>query len=324
MTGSSVGTVKIVPAGELRAAITPADLVEPMREAFTALSDGRFRTTFSLLDLDDGDVHIKASSELGGPLYVVKLASWVESNARRGRPGGSGAIVVCSAETGAPLTLLVDEHYLTDARTAAAGALATDLLAPAGSSSVAVLGAGVQARLQVRTLATLRKVEQVVVWARRADAAAALVTDLEAGLDGARVTAAATARQAVESADIVITATASRAPLVEAEWLRAGQHITALGADDDRKRELTTACFSRADLVVVDSRAQSGRTAELREALAAGAVRERHIAELGEVLAGRATGRQSGDEITIAKLTGVAAQDLAAARAVLDRLGSAA
>ncbi|MGH3407705.1 MAG: hypothetical protein ACRDRJ_35175, partial [Streptosporangiaceae bacterium] len=167
-------------------------------------------------------------------------------------------------------------------------------------------------------------VEQVVVWARRAGAVTAPVSDLEARLEGARVTAAATARQAVQSADIVITATASQAPLVEAGWLRAGQHITALGADDDRKRELTTECFSRADRVVVDSRAQSGRTAELGEALATGAVREQHLAELGEVLSGRAPGRRSGAEITIAKLTGVAAQDLAAARAVLDRLGDAA
>lgn len=320
MADSTVGTVKIVSAGELRDAITPLDLVEPMREAFTALSEGRFRTTFSLLDLDDGDVHIKASSEAGGPLYVVKLGSRVESNVRRGLPGNSGAILVCSAGTGAPIALLVDEHYLTDARTAAAGALATDVLASAGASSLAVLGAGVQGRLQVLTLAALRRVERVVVWARRADAVTVLVKELEAHLKGAQVTAAATARQAVQSADIVITTTASQEPIIDAGWLRAGQHVTALGADDDRKRELTTACFSRADRVVVDLRAQSCRTAELPEALAAGAVRERHIAELGEVLSGRVLGRKRDDEITIAKLTGVAAQDLAAARAALDRL----
>lgn len=316
--------MKTVSAAELREAISPLDLIEPMGEVFALLGSGRFRTTFSLLDLDVGDVHIKAGSEDGGRLYVVKLASWVESNARRGLPAGSGLVLVCSAETGAPLALLVDEHYLTDIRTAAAGALATNLLAPTGASSLAVLGSGTQARLQTLTLAATRELERVVVWGRRPDATAALVEDLAAHLGGIRVTAAETAGEAVRSAEIVISATSSRTPILDADWLHEGQHLTALGADDDRKRELSSACFARADRIVVDLRVQTCHTAELPDAFAAGAVHADDIVEIGEVLSGQVPGRRHDREITIAKLTGVAAQDLAAARTVLERLGVAA
>jgi ornithine cyclodeaminase len=301
--------MKVISADRLRGAIAPIDLVEPMRDAFIAVSAGRVQTTFGLLDLDDGDVHVKASSAPGDPHYVVKVASWVPSNAARGRPAAAGAILVCSAGTGAPEALLVDEHHLTDSRTAAAGALASHTLAARDARTVAVLGTGVQARLQVTTLAALRPLERVTVWGRRREAAEALARYLDAAVAGS-------AREAVESADIVITATASREPIVEADWLRPGQHVTALGADDDRKRELAAACFGRADRVVVDSRAQTCATAEL----AAGPVGADAVAELGEVLAGRAPGRTRDDEITIAKLTGVAAQDLAAARVALERL----
>jgi ornithine cyclodeaminase/alanine dehydrogenase-like protein (mu-crystallin family) len=311
----------VIEADELREAIAPLDLLEATRESFLALSAGRMRTTADTLDLDDGDVHVKAASEVGGEIYVVKLASLIPSNRERGLAPGGGGIVVCSALTGEPLALLVDDHYLTDARTAVAGALASDLLARPAASAVGVLGSGEQARLQVTTLAGLRKLDRVAVWARREEAAKATAASLRDELGAtAEVTVAATARDAVEVAEILITATASLEPLIEAEWLRPGQQVTAVGADDHRKHELTSACFARASRIAVDLRAQTCAKAELAKALAEGAVDEDRIAEMGELLSGERAGRGGEEEITIAKLTGVAAQDLAAAKAVARKL----
>jgi ornithine cyclodeaminase/alanine dehydrogenase-like protein (mu-crystallin family) len=311
----------VVDAEALRSGFTPLDLLEPTRAAFVAVSRGLMRTTADVLDLDDGDVHVKAASEQGGDVYVVKLASLIPSNRERGIPPGGGAIVVCSAVTGMPLALLVDNHYVTDARTAIAGALASDLLARPDASCAAVLGSGEQARLQVTTLAGLRALERVFVWARRAEAAEATAEQLRAELPGStEVAVAATAREATEVADILITATASLEPLVEGGWLKPGQHVTAVGADDHRKHELSTECFARADRIVVDLRGQTCAKAELALALQTGAANVDDIVEIGEVLVDGDLGRRGDEEITIAKLTGLAAQDLAAAKFAAERL----
>ena len=132
--------MRVITADELRHAVEPLDLVEAMREAFASISRSRVRTTFSLLDLDEGDVHVKAAHDPGGDTYVVKVASAVPSNRQRDLPIGNGGVLICSAITGEPLALLADEHYLTDARTAAAGALATDLLAAPDATTLTVLG----------------------------------------------------------------------------------------------------------------------------------------------------------------------------------------
>ncbi|MGH2874035.1 MAG: ornithine cyclodeaminase family protein [Solirubrobacteraceae bacterium] len=313
--------MQIFDAARLRETVSAVDLIDAMRDAFIAVSERRVRYTFSLLDLDAGDVHVKAAGEVGGGSYIVKVAASVPSNRDRGLPTAGGAIMLCSADSAAPVALLVDEHHLTNARTAAAGALATDVLAAPGASTVAVLGSGIQARAQVLTLATLRPLSRVVVWARRSDAAAATARDLELALPNVGVATEPSARAAVESSEIVVTTTASKEPLVHEGWLAPGHHVTALGADDDTERELTSGCFETADLIVVDSREQTVATAELAQAVAEQAVDASQPTELGEILAGRAPGRSRPEQITIAKLTGLAAQDLAAAKVACARLG---
>jgi ornithine cyclodeaminase/alanine dehydrogenase-like protein (mu-crystallin family) len=311
--------MRVVSAHEIRDAIGAHDLVRPTREAFEAVSAGRARTTFGLLDLDAGDVQIKAGHVAGDPWFVVKVASWV--------PAGSdgavtdGGLLVCSASTGAPVAYLADEHFLTDVRTAAAGALATDLLARDDADRVAVLGGGTQAELQVLALDRLRPLRRVVVWARRPRRAEELAQRLRARLPQAVTGTAASPAEAAAVAGIVITATAAHEPLLEAADLRDGHHVTALGADDARKRELAEDCFARAATVAVDSRAQSCELAELAGALRRGVLRREDIVEIGEITAGRARGRRDGRDVTIAKLSGLAVQDLAAARVTLAAIG---
>jgi ornithine cyclodeaminase/alanine dehydrogenase-like protein (mu-crystallin family) len=308
----------VISEEQIRSAVRPVELVAAMRSAFIDVSAGRIRTTFGLLELDDGDVHLKAASAVNGPMAVVKVSSWVPSNRQRHLPTGSGGVLVLNACTGAPIVFLADGGHLTNARTAAAGALTTDLLASASARTVAVLGAGLQAELQVLTLAELRKFERLLIWARRQEAALELAGRLDKELPAVAVTAVDRPRDAVEGAEIVITATASQKALIEGDWLRPGQHVTAMGADDAAKRELDLACLRRADRLVVDLRRQTCATAEIGAAIQDGTFKEDGVVELGEVLTGSAEGRRDDTEITIGKLTGLAAQDLAAARFVLE------
>ena len=309
-----MATVHVIDAAH--ATLDPVGLVEPMRDVFRAVSQERAHSAFALLDLDRGDVHVKAGHVAGAATFTVKVASWVPSADPGATSVAGGAVLVFSAATGAPLALIADGHRLTDARTAAAGALATLLLADGAADHVAVLGAGTQAELQVTTLHALRPLTAVTIWARRAERAQALAARLTERL-GVPVSIAASARAAVHAAPIVITTTAATEPIVEGAWLEPGQHITAVGADDSRKRELDDACFARADRVVVDSRRQTCAQAELASALAAGAVAAGEVVELGEILLGTRPGRRTPAEITIATLTGLAAQDVRAAEQVL-------
>jgi ornithine cyclodeaminase len=132
-----------------------------------------------------------------------------------------------------------------------------------------------------------------------------------------------TVEEALTDADVVITVTASREPLIRADWLAPGAHVTAVGSDGPDKQELEAAVLGRADLVVADSRAQCARIGEIHHALDAGALEELEVVELGEITAGRRPGRSSEEERTVADLTGVGVQDVAAAALVLENAGDA-
>jgi ornithine cyclodeaminase len=135
------------------------------------------------------------------------------------------------------------------------------------------------------------------------------------------VRVAASVREAVEGADIVITVTASRDALVKADWLAPGVHVTAVGSDGPDKQELYPDVLARADLVVADSVAQCVRMGEIHHAVAAGLLKEEEVVELGAVTAGRHPGRTADEEITLCDLTGLGVQDVAAATLVMERMG---
>lgn len=217
------------------------------------------------------------------------------------------------AETGMPAGLVFDNGYLTDLRTGAAGAVAADSLARRECTTVGVIGSGVQARHQAVCLREVRAFTRIVAWSTDGPGLAEYCAEIGARL-GVEAVAAANAEEVCRSADLLITATPSREPIVRAEWLKSGLHITALGSDTPGKQELEAACLARADLVVVDRLEQCARFGELSHALAAGLVDlERVGGQLGEVVAGRKPGRTSDQQITICDLTGVGFQDTAIA-----------
>jgi ornithine cyclodeaminase len=304
-------TLRILREPDVRAALDMATCIEAVERAFVAYSHGQAELP-SVIHLDvaesRGEIHVKAGHLHGAPAYAVKVASGFYAS---DPPAIDGMVLVFDAGTGAPLAFLLDGGYVTDTRTGAAGGVASRWLAPARVETVAVIGTGIQARRQVDALRVVRPgIGEVRVWGRDAEKAERAAADV-----GGRV--AATVEDAVRDADVVVTCTASRKPLVRAEWVKDGTHVTAVGSDGVGKQELDPELLRRADVAVADSLEQCRRLGELQHAPD---VADRAV-ELGAVIAGDVPGRTSDEQVTVCDLTGVGVQDVAAALAVLERAG---
>jgi ornithine cyclodeaminase len=312
-------SLPVVEEGALRAAITPAVAVDAIRAAFRA--DGEGRTIVPpVINLEvpspRGEFHIKTAYVEGSPYVAVKVASGFYDNVAKGLPSGSGIMAVFDATTGLPAALLLDNGFLTDIRTGAAGAIAADVLAPASISVVGVIGSGVQARHQIDCLRVVRSFDRIVAWSPTRAHLDTYCDDMRAR--GYDVVAASDVATVLRDADVVITTTPSRRPLVEADWLRHGQHVTAVGSDSPGKQELSPACLERADVVVVDRLRQCAAFGELKHAIDAGLLTLNDAHELGRIVTGRAAGRTDTSQITVADLTGVGFQDTAIASRAID------
>ena len=316
--------IRSIDEAALRTAITPAVAVEAMREAFRADGEGRAHVP-AVINLEvpahRGEFHVKTAHIDGVPHIAVKIASGFYDNPARGLPSGSGLMAVFDATTGLPVGLLLDNGFLTDIRTGAAGAIAVDVLAPRQFATVGVIGSGLQARHQIACLRVIRAFSRIVAWSPDRGHLERYVKEMRA--EGYDAAAAATPEAVCRAADVIVTATPAREPLVRAEWLRPGQHLTALGSDSPGKQELEPACLGRADLVVVDRLTQCAAFGELRHAIDAGVLLpDRVHAELGEIVAGLKPGRTSDAQLTIADLTGVGFQDPAIASRAVQVLAS--
>lgn len=311
---------------EIRALLDPAECVAAVENAFTAYATGQAELP-TVINLNvpekEGEIHVKAGHLRGGSHYAVKIASGFPGNAALGLPANDGMVLVFDAATGALAALLLDHGYITDLRTAAAGAIATKHLARKNIALVAVLGTGLQARYQPQLLARVRKFTEVRIWGRSTDKAMAVAEDLSRDRSlsaGCNFAVASNVHGAVAGADVVITVTASREPLIKAEWLARGALVIAVGSDGPDKQELDVEVLARADRIVADSVEQCLRLGEVHHAVEKGAItREDVDAELGEITAGLKPGRQSDDEIIVCDLTGVGVQDVAAAALVMQR-----
>ena len=267
-----------------------------------------------------GAVHIKAGHIHEDAVWTAKLSG--DFYPDDGSPTRhSGVMFVSSAVDGALLGVLVDNGYLTELRTGAAGAIAADLLARENISNVAVIGAGSQARHQLDALLRVRAIDKVSVASRSAARAEAYVAHVAAS-HGLPARVFETVEAAVRDADVVITTTPASTPLVQAEWLSPGVHVTAVGSDEPTKQELAPEVLGRASVIAVDDRRQAAELGELHHALERGLVEESEVVTLGALLADEVPGRTADDEITVADLTGVGVQDAAiAALAMRQALG---
>lgn len=320
---SETNDTRIVSLAEIERVLPSLDVVGAMERAFCAYSEGRATVppVSEILFTDPpGEAHIKAGYIAGDDVFVVKVATGFYRNPALGLSSSSGLMTVFDSRTGFPKAILLDNGKLTDLRTAAAGAVAARLLAPSHVQSIAIIGSGIQARLQASLLRSVTACRTISLWARDAKAATACAADLSDM--GFAVSQAGSAAEAASKANIVVTCTASREPLLGAGDIKPGTHITAVGADSEGKQELSAGLLMRADVVAADSLPQAMLRGDISHALAAGMSPER-IIELGAIIAGQAVGRTSDDQITIADLTGVAAQDIEIAKAVLASIEAA-
>ena len=299
--------------------------IEVVEQAFARLAEGGVEMPPVLsmhLPQVNGEVDVKTAYVPGLPGFAVKISPGFFDNPAKGLPSTSGLMVVLSSETGRVQAVLLDNGYLTDLRTAAAGGVAAKHLARADASRAAVFGAGMQARMQLQALRLVRPIAEAVIWARDPDKAAALAAELSA--DGLNIRAESDPERAASWADVIVTTTPAGRPILRAEWLRPGQHVTAMGSDQDGKNELDPLCLDRADLYVADRVSQTQSLGELQAALNAGIIVDTtEIPELGQIITGQHPGRTSPDQITIADLTGTGVQDTAIATHALDALSKA-
>jgi ornithine cyclodeaminase/alanine dehydrogenase-like protein (mu-crystallin family) len=306
--------VKRYSLAEIKQAIKLEHLLQPTREAFIQFSKGEAQTSIGVLyPVEKTDVHIKAAVLKNHPYFVVKIANWSATKQAKGENPSSGFVAVFDSETGVPVALLEDEGYLSDLRTAAAGAVATDALAPKKITSAGIVGTGVQARLQAHALTLVRKPEFLYIWGRSEAKTKALAKQLQSELDVH--VSAVTLEHLVNQSEVIITATSSHTPLLKTEWLHH-QHITAVGADDTHKQELRVATLQKANLLVVDGREANAQYGEVYQAAQQGINLE--VLELGKILTN--TNFQRPEGLTVAKLVGLGIQDLVAAETVLQNL----
>jgi ornithine cyclodeaminase len=322
------GDVLILREPEIRSLLDPRACIQAMEQAFSAYSTGQAQVP-SVIQLDvpenRGEIHIKAGHVRGWPYYAVKIVSGFRDNPKLGLSANDGMVVVFDAKTGAPAAFLLDNGFITDQRTGAAGAVAAKFLAGKKADVVAVIGTGGQARYQVKMLALVRALGEVRVWGRDPHKAQGCVDDLGKcrEIPACHFAVAGSVQEAVAGADIVVTVTASREPLLRAKWLKTGVTVIAVGSDGPDKQELDVDVLLRADKIVADSLPQCLRLGEIHHAVECGAIRKEKIhAELGEISAGLKSGRTSDEEMIICDLTGVGVQDVAAAALVLERAKS--
>ncbi|WP_299838286.1 cyclodeaminase [uncultured Paracoccus sp.] len=292
-----------------------ASLIDVIESAFATLAMGEVVMPPILsmhLPQANGEVDVKTAFVPGLPGFAVKISPGFFDNPSKGLPSTSGLMVVLSSDTGRVQAVLLDNGYLTDLRTAAAGGVAARHLAREDASRATIFGAGLQARKQLQALRLVRPITEATIWARDPVKARALAAEMSA--EGLPTRAEADPEAAVATADIIVTTTPATTPILRADWLRPGQHVTAMGSDQPGKNELDPRALDRADLYVADRLSQTRDLGELRAALAAGLIaKDAAFPELGQIIAGQHPRRTSPEQITIADLTGTGVQDTAIA-----------
>jgi ornithine cyclodeaminase len=322
--------VLILREPEIRALLDPQACIAAMERAFAAYSTGQAQVPAVIhLDLSEnevsenrGEIHVKAGYLRGGPYYAVKIVSGFLNNPQLGLPANDGMVILFDARTGSPAAFLLDNGFITDLRTGAAGAVAARHLARKKIGAVAVIGTGGQARYQVEMLALVRRFGEVRIWGRDPSKAQACANELgkHRSIPACNFAVTESVGEAVQGADVVITVTASHEPLVRAAWLKPGVTVIAVGSDGPDKRELDVDVLVRADKIVADSLSQCLRLGEIHHAVERGVIAKEKIhAELGEITAGLKPGRTADEEVIVCDLTGVGVQDVAAASLVLER-----
>lgn len=311
-------STRIISRAEIDAALPSLDLMEVMEAieaGFVAYSANQSVVPpVGELLMPEGEVHIKYGYLKDDDYYVIKVASGFPGNIALGHSPNDGMMLLFSQRTGGAVAILLDEGWLTEVRTAVAGAIVAKYMAPRAVERIGIVGTGIQARLQLEYLKPVTACREVLVWGRGPEQVERYQAemkshgfDIETTLDTADVGS---------RCNLIITATSAHTPVLTANQIRPGTHITAMGSDTPHKQELDAGILAKADIVVADSIPQCLERGEIYQALTAGAIQQDALLELGNVIAGNVVGRSTEQQITVADLTGVAVQDIQIAKGV--------
>ena len=293
------------------------ELIPIIEDAFKNLSLGKTVMPPVLrVDIEKyhGESDVKAAYIEGLDSFAVKVASGFFNNPKLGLPSSNGLMILLDSETGVIKSVLLDKGYLTDVRTAIAGAIASKYLSNPESSTVAIIGTGIQARMQLEALTLVRDIKNVNVWSRDIKKTHAYIEDVSKNIN-LNFTAFDNTNEVVNNADILITTTPSKKPLVDYSSLPKGIHITAMGSDAEEKNELEPDIIKNCDVYVPDSQTQTSILGELNHAIKNNLIKSDMIFnDLGKIIINPELGRKNNDDITVADLTGTGVQDTAIAR----------
>ena len=313
--------MKVINLEQMKKVLPAIDLLPAIEAGFIAYSQGNAvipPVGEMLFNDPPGDVHIKYGYILGDDYYVIKIASGFYDNPKIGLSSSDGLMLLFNQKTGQLMCILMDEGHLTNIRTAAAGALAAKYLAPKKVERIGIIGAGIQGKLQLQYLKSVVNCRDAVVWGINQAELDAYQRDMQ--FSGYHIETTLETDEVAAKCKLIVTVTPSKKPLLKADQIQKGTHITAVGADTPDKQELETKILQKADVVVADSISQCLVRGEIFHALREKTITEDKLVELGAVADGKAEGRTSDDQITVADLTGVAVQDLQIAKMVYDSL----
>jgi len=303
-------TVRVLDEHDVRRLLPMAECIDVMADALASLARGEVHNPLRFVVRPPGEPSLMGlmPAHRGGatPLYALKSVAIFPGNSARGLDSHQGFVALFDGETGETRAIL-NAGAITAVRTAAVSGVATRLLAREDVSTLAILGAGIQARSHLEAMRAVRGFDRVVVWSRTPGR----MPELEE---------VGSAEEAVRDADVVVTATSSPEPILKREWLKPGVHVNAVGSSIPTARELDTATMRDAALFVDRRESTINEAGDFLFPQREGAIGPEHIrAEIGEVLIGAADGRRSPEELTVFKSLGLAVQDLAAAEHVLRR-----
>ena len=292
------------------------DLIPIIEDAFKSLSKGKtVMPPIMRIDIEKyhGESDIKAAYVEGLDSFAIKIASGFFDNPKLGLPSSNGLMVLLDSETGVIKSVLLDEGYLTDTRTAIAGAIAAKYLSNQDASNLGIIGAGIQARLQLKAILLVRKINKINLWARdkvKVDEFKDSLKDLNIDINISE-----SCEDLASSSDIIITTTPSKKPLLEFDWIKKGTHITAMGSDAEQKNELHPAMIKLCDKYIPDNQPQTTILGELHHAIKENIISPDHkFDDLGSIIIDPSLGRKNKEDITICDLTGTGVQDTAIAR----------
>lgn len=306
----------VIDLAQIKNLITGLDVVDAMKEGFMAYSNGETVVPpvgELLFEKPKGDVHLKYGYIKNDDYYVIKIASGFYENPSLGLPSSQGMMLLFDQKTGVPKAVLLDEGYLTDIRTAAAGALAAKYFAPQTIKAIGIVGTGIQARLQLEYLQQHTPCKDIWVWGRNPGNVDLFVEHFQEEFN---IQVAGSPAEVAQAANLIVTTTPSEQPLLHAKDILAGTHITAVGSDTEHKQELASDVLKKADIVVADSIPQSQSRGEVYRATKEGAIDAESVVELGTALQQSALRRTSDQQISVVDLTGVAVQDIMISKAV--------